>query len=170
MFRQSLLPRACFGVALGLAVVAPSAPARSQDRLTFERLDRLERDLNMLQRQVYRGAPAPMMSGDPGNAAGGEVRMDRLEQQMRELTGRVEEFLNQIEHLRQRVEQINGDVESRVGQTPSTAGPYAAVTPSPPRSRSAAAPGRQLPAEPPGPGPVVLAPPAPAPAGRAGSL
>src|SRR5258708_2877424 len=81
LFGQSLLPRACFGVALGLAVAASSAPAQSQDRLTFERLDRIERDLNMLQRQVYRGAPAPMMSGDPGSAASGEVRMDRIEQQ-----------------------------------------------------------------------------------------
>jgi len=168
MFRQSLLPRACFGVALGLAVVAPNAPARSQDRLTFERLDRLERDLNMLQRQVYRGAPAPMMSGDPGNAASGEVRMDRIEQQMRELTGRVEEFVNQIDQLRQRVEQVSGDVETRFGQTASTAGPYAAATPPPPRPRSGAAPGRQPPVEP--PGPVALAPPGPAPAGRAGSL
>src|SRR5438132_1466413 len=128
MFRQSLLPRACFGVALSLAVIAPTAPARSQDRLTLERLDRLERDLNMLQRQVYRGAPAPMMGGDPSGAASGEVRMDRLEQQMRELTGRVEEFVNQIDQLRQRVEQVNGDAETRVGQTPSPSGSYAAAT------------------------------------------
>src|SRR5260370_15638724 len=89
MFRQSLLPRACFGVALGLAVVAPTAPARSQDRLTLERLDRVERDLNMLQRQVYRGAPAPMMSGDPGGAAGGDVPTGRPQQPMPELTRRV---------------------------------------------------------------------------------
>src|SRR5437870_9489261 len=171
MFRQSLLPRACFGVALGLAVIAPTAPARSQDRLTLERLDRLERDLNMLQRQVYGGGPAPMMSGDPGGAASGEVRMDRIEQQMRELTGRVEEFVNQIGQLRQRVEQINGDVETRFGQTPSTTGPYAAATPPPPpRPRSGTAPGRQPPAEAPGTGPVALAPPGPSPAGPAGSL
>jgi tol-pal system protein YbgF len=170
MFRQSLLPRACFGVALGLAVVAPTAPARSQDRLTLERLDRVERDLNMLQRQVYRGAPAPMMSGDPGGGAGGEVRMDRLEQQMRELTGRVEEFVNQIEQLRQRVEQINGDVETRFGQTPSTSGSYAAATPPPPRPPRSGGPGRQPPAEPPGSGPLALAPPAPPAGGPAGSL
>ena len=168
MFRQSLLPRTCFAVALGLAVIAPTAPARSQDRLTLERLDRLERDLNMLQRQVYRGAPAPMMSGDPGAAAGGEVRMDRLEQQMRELTGRVEEFVNQIEQLRQRVEQVNGDVETRFGQTPSTSGSYAAATP--PRPPRAAAPGRQPPAEPPGSGPLALTPPGPPPGGPSGSL
>ena len=149
MFRQSLLPRACFGVVLGLAAVAPTAPARSQDRLTLERLDRLERDLNMLQRQVYRGAPAPMLSGDPGGAASGEVRMDRLEQQMRELTGRVEEFVNQIDQLRQRVEQINGDVETRVGQTPSKSGSFAAAAPAPrpPRGNSVSLP---TPAPPPG--------------------
>src|ERR1700680_3510555 len=63
MFRQSLLPRTCFAVALGLAVIAPTAPARSQDRLTLERLDRLERDLHMLQRQVSRGAPAAVARG-----------------------------------------------------------------------------------------------------------
>ena len=169
MFRQSLLPRACFGVALSLAVIAPTAPARSQDRLTLERLDRLERDLNMLQRQVYRGTPAPMMGGDPSGAASGEVRMDRLEQQMRELTGRVEEFVNQIDQLRQRVEQVNGDVETRVGQTPSPSGSYAAATPPRP-PRGSVAPGRQPPAEPPGTGPVALTPPGPPPTGPAGSL
>ena len=92
MFRPFLLPCACFGVALGLAAVAPIAPARGQDRSTYERLDRLERDLNMLQRQVYRGAPPPpMMGGDPGGAVNAQLRMDRLEGEMRELTGRVEE-------------------------------------------------------------------------------
>jgi tol-pal system protein YbgF len=169
MFRHSLLPSACFGVVLGLTVVAPTGPARSQDRLTLERLDRVERDLNMLQRQVYRGAPAPMLGGDPGGAASGEVRMDRLEQQMRELTGRVEEFTNQIQQLRQRVEQINGDVDTRVGQTPSTSGSFAATTP-PPRNRAGIGPGRQPLPEPPGTGPVALTPPALPPGGPGGSL
>ena len=59
MFRHSLLPCACFGVALGIAAALP-IPAHSQDRSTYDRLDRLERDLNMLQRQVYRGGPAPV--------------------------------------------------------------------------------------------------------------
>ena len=167
MFRQSLLPRACFGVALGLAVVVPTSSAHSQDRLTLERLDRLERDLNMLQRQVYRGAPAPMLGSDPGGAASGEVRMDRLEQQMRELTGRVEEFVNQIDQLRQRVEQVNGDVETRFGQTASTSGSYAAASPPPARPPRNTALGRQPP-EPPG-SPIALAPPAPPP-GPGGSL
>ena len=67
MFRQSLLPRACLTLALWSGavlrdslVLCGASPASAQDRSTYERLDRLERDLNMLQRQVYRGAPAPM--------------------------------------------------------------------------------------------------------------
>ena len=62
-----------------------------------ERLDRLERDLNMLQRQVYRGAPTPATARRPSAAVNAEIRMDRLEAQMRDLTGRVEEFTNQVD-------------------------------------------------------------------------
>src|SRR5947209_8348133 len=102
MFRRTFLPCAYGAVALGLAAVAVQ-PVYGQDRSAQERLDRLERDLNMLQRQVYRGGPPPM-GGDPGAAVGVQVRMDRLEEQMRELTGRVEEFSNQVEQLRHRME------------------------------------------------------------------
>jgi tol-pal system protein YbgF len=141
MFRRSLLPCAFFVVALGVAAITGSSPGWSQDRSTQERLDRLERDLNMLQRQVYRGAPQPM-GGDPGAAVGAELRMNRLEEQMRELTGRVEEFTNQVEQLRQRVEQINGDVDTRLSQTPPARGAFASAGP-PPR---------------PGPGDIGLGP------------
>src|SRR5712675_2824553 len=137
MFRHSLSRYACFGVALGLAAAAPLVPARGQDRSTMERLDRVERDLNMLQRQVYRGGPAPMAGGDPGGAVNTEIRMDRMETQMRDLTGRVEEFMNQVERLRQRVDQVNGDIEARVSQAPPVSGSYAAANPPPPsRSRN----------------------------------
>ena len=149
MFRHSLLRCACFGVALGLAA-APLVPAHSQDRSTMERLDRVERDPNMLQRQVYRGGPAPMAGGDPGGAVNAEIRMDRMESQMRDLTGRVEEVMNQVERLRQRVDQVNGDVESRFSQAPPPSGGYASAGPPPPRTRGAGPSSRELPAEPPG--------------------
>src|SRR5258707_4867000 len=150
MFRHSLSRYACFGVALGLAAAAPLVPASGQDRSTMERLDRVERDLNMLQRQVYRGGPAPMAGGDPGGAVNAEIRMDRMESQMRDLTGRVEEFMNQVERLRQRVDQVNGDVESRFSQAPPSPGGYASAGPPPPRTRGAGPSSRELPAEPPG--------------------
>ena len=43
--------------------------------------------------------------------------MERLEQQMRDLTGRFEEVDNQIGQFRRRLEQVNSDVDVRLGQT-----------------------------------------------------
>jgi tol-pal system protein YbgF len=134
-------------LALGLlAIVAVPPPAWSQDSSVNDRLDRLERDLNMLQRQVYRGG-APAETADSSDAGGGnpnaavnlDIRMDRLEQQMRELTGRVEEYGNAVTQLRQKLEQINSDIDVRFNQLQGTAG---AASPAPgplPRNSAAAA-------------------------------
>src|SRR5207244_881685 len=152
MSRQSLLPCAWLSVALGLAVAAAPVPGWTQDRSTQERLDRLERDLNMLQRQVYRGAPPPPIAGgESGAAVNAELRMGRLEAQMRDLTGRVEEFINQTEQLHQRVEQVTSDVEERVSQGVAGPGPGPAVNLAPARPGSAASARstRQFAAEPP---------------------
>ena len=56
--------------------------------------------------------------------------MDRLEQQMRDLTGRVEDETNQLQQLRQRLEQINSDLEVRAGE--AEAGAANARRPAPP--------------------------------------
>ena len=138
MFRRSPLPCTRLIIALGLAVIALPAPALSQDSSTQERLDRLERDLNMLQRQVYRGVPPPAAGGDHGAAVNAEVRMDRLESEMRDLTGRVEEVANKVEQVRQRVEQISGDVETGVSQPGAGTGSAAAASPAPEPPSSAA--------------------------------
>ena len=130
MFRQSLLPRACLTLALGLTLSYP--PAWGQERSAYERLDRLERDLNMLQRHVYRGAPAPMYAPDGAASVNAQLRMDRLEAEMRDLTGRVEEYANRLEQLRRRVEPLNGEAEPRFGpgSGPASQGPVAAAIPS----------------------------------------
>ena len=55
---------------LGAVLVVVAAPAialaQTQDRTTDDRLDRIERDLNMLERQVYRGAPTAVAPGVGG--------------------------------------------------------------------------------------------------------
>ncbi|MBV8506306.1 MAG: tol-pal system protein YbgF [Alphaproteobacteria bacterium] len=99
-----------------VAMTLPTPVARAQDRAMQDRLDRLERDLSMLQRQVYRGAPSQVASAGPAGAVDAELRMDRLEAQMRELTGRVEDAVNGVEQLRRRLEQINGDIDLRFSQ------------------------------------------------------
>jgi tol-pal system protein YbgF len=129
MFRQSLLPRACLTLALGLTAIL--APAWGQERSPYERLDRVERDLNMLQRHVYRGAAVPTYAPDGAASVNAQLRMDRLEAEMRELTGRVEEYGNSLEQLRRRLEQLNGEADLRLGQGagPMAQGPVAAPMP-----------------------------------------
>src|SRR5215469_5309392 len=116
MIRRWIRSHARPTLLLLLTVAVPIQAARSQDRTFQDRLDRLERDLSMLQRQVYRGA-SPSAAAPGSNAAVDvEIRMDRLEAQMRELTGRIEEAMNGVEQLRGRLEQINSDIDVRLGQ------------------------------------------------------
>src|SRR6516162_3539153 len=109
-----------------LAIALPTQAAQSQDRAMQDRLDRLERDLSMLQRQVYRSAGGSVVPTGSGAAVDNELRMDRIETQMRDLTGRVEDAINGVEQLRRRLEQINSDIDVRFGQ--------GQPTPPPPRS------------------------------------
>jgi tol-pal system protein YbgF len=117
MIRRLILrsPRSILFVAF-VAMTLPNTAARAQDRAMQDRLDRLERDLSMLQRQVYRGAPSQVVSAGSAGAVDTELRMDRLEAQMRELTGRVEDAVNGVEQLRRRLEQINSDIDLRFSQ------------------------------------------------------
>jgi tol-pal system protein YbgF len=119
MIRRLILrpPRTIVFLAF-VVMTLPTLSARAQDRAMQDRLDRLERDLSMLQRQVYRGGPAPVVSAGSAAAVDAELRMDRLEAQMRELTGRVEDAVNGVEQLRRRLEQINSDIDLRFSQGP----------------------------------------------------
>src|SRR6516162_5402956 len=138
MTRHWLLPPAratLLLVLFGVGASLPGAQAQAQDAATQERLDRIERDLSMLQRQVYRDGASP--ADDPNGGAGGnlavdtQIRINRLEQQLRELTGRVEDEANQVQQLRQRLEQINSDIDVRLGG-PSRGPGEAGIQPPPP--------------------------------------
>jgi tol-pal system protein YbgF len=176
MIRRSFLPQARATAVLVLLSMAVAAPAvRAQDASTPERLDRLERDLSMLQRQVYRGtggeAPPGAESGG-GTAVDLQVRMDRLEQQMRDLTGRVEDETNQVQQMRQRLEQVNSDIDVRLGQGQGQ--DAAAVSPPRPAAAEPAAltPYGRPPPPPPPPGYGTygtLSPPGEAPAPQPGT-
>ncbi len=75
---------------------------------------------------VYAAAARARLSPEVrGLAVDTELRMDRIETQMRDLTGRIEVAMNGVEQLRRRLEQINGDMEVRLsqGQGPPRAAP-----------------------------------------------
>lgn len=123
MIRRPFLPPVRPALLLVMLSMAPALmsfaqDAAAQDAATQERLDRIERDLSMLQRQVYRdsGDTAPAGVAGTTTVVNLQVRMDRLEQQMRDLTGRVENMTNEAEQLRQRLEQVNSDIDVRLGQ------------------------------------------------------
>jgi tol-pal system protein YbgF len=115
----------CAGLTLlALASLTPIARAQQDNRdirPLLDRLDRLERDINLLQRQVYRGgtgsAPVPTAPpGDANSALNFEMRMGRIEDQMRTMTGQIEETSYKIEQLRQNLEKLQSDIEVRFSQ------------------------------------------------------
>jgi tol-pal system protein YbgF len=170
MIRRLIPWRVRPALLLVLALALPVQMAQSQDRTVQDRLDRLERDLSMLQRQVYRGASGSAPGPGASAAVDLEVRMDRLEAQMRDLTGRVEEAVNSVEQLRARLEQINNDIDLRLGQEqgrpppgprhPPGVGSAASIAPGGLVAQSSPPPLGPTPLMPPNsPGPVVPPPP-----------
>lgn len=117
---MSCLIRA-FSVALVLlAWAAAPVGAQSDLRPLLDKIDRLERDLSVLQRQVYRGqAPSTV----PGTAADASLdsnvavalqqRLNALENEMRNLTGKIEEQNFLASQTATRLERMQKDVELR---------------------------------------------------------
>ncbi|MGH7125081.1 MAG: tol-pal system protein YbgF [Stellaceae bacterium] len=108
---------------LALMAAVPLARAQQQQdiRPLLDRMDRLERDINLLQRQVYRGGTgsAPVPASPPGDASSAlnfEMRVGRIEDQMRTMTGQIEETSYKIEQLRQNLEKLQSDLEVRFNQ------------------------------------------------------
>jgi tol-pal system protein YbgF len=115
MRRIALVAACCGAVAVPLMVRAQDGDVRP----LLDRLDRLERDMNLLQRQVYRGAvpgSSAIVAGSTQNALGTEVRLSQMEDQMRTLTGRIEETSHQIADLRHQFEKLASDIDVRLQQ------------------------------------------------------
>jgi tol-pal system protein YbgF len=178
MIRHLALP----AVLVAALVAAGPSPARAQTqpdvRALIDRMDRLQRDMDVMQRNLARGvtpppapaAPAQMAPGAGAAPSGGfveqtEVRLSALEGQMRELTGRIEETLNRVVQVQQRLDKLVGDVDFRLSQLEKGAAPPAAAEAAPPPAPAAAAPGQ--PVLRPGEQRLVLVPGQPAPAPQA---
>lgn len=141
---------------LGLIVLATALPASAQQdiRPLVDRLERLERDISLVQRQVYRGGPSPSAPGEsslaapsadvgmmaaPGTDARLLQRITDLEAVLAGITGQIEEASFRIGQVGSRVEKLAADVEYRLGQLEhqASAAPAAAEET---RSAPAAAP------------------------------
>ena len=118
-----------------LAALFAAAPVHAQDiRALVERVDRLQRDLDTMQRQVYRGQVPPSPTGAPppmapypgsgeglNNAAVArfDARISQMESALRDLTGKLEEVSYANEQTRRELEKLSGDVDVRFQQLES---------------------------------------------------
>jgi tol-pal system protein YbgF len=124
--------------ALALFLLAASAaPALAQQtdiKPLLDRIDQLERDVNLLQRQVYRGGaqggtPMPANPPDGPSALSSEVRISQLEDEVRTLTGQLEQINYSIDQLKHQVDALSSDVGQRLTQLEHPGAATAAMPP-----------------------------------------
>ncbi len=117
--------------ALALAGIAASTPARAQT--VEDRLLRLEREMQNIERKVYTSDAPMTLTGRSGDSvqiaqAGNyavQDRMNGLERQMTVLTGQVEELEIRLQQLTARIEKMTTDFEFRLSQLEGGAPPAA---------------------------------------------
>ena len=103
----------CFFCAVVLLALPVDGAAQSGD--VSSRLNRLENEIDTLNRAVYRGEKpptplyneAPQPAGGARDAAQTEIRLQQMETQLRDLTGRLEKQTFEINKLRQQVEILS---------------------------------------------------------------
>ncbi len=113
-----------------LAVSAFPAQAQFDNRALYDRIERLERDLQMMQGQVARGGgstviTSPALGGGSavrpvdsspmpaGLAVRLDERVDELETMVRQLTGKVEEATFKSQQLNKQLERMQADIDLR---------------------------------------------------------
>ncbi len=110
-----------------LAAIAMVGLGAARADSTGDRLDRVERELNQLQRQVYRsevGTAPPVVGAAPEGGSGPQaldvqIRMDQIEAQMRTLTGQFEELQYSLSQLSSKLDKVQADNEVRFQQLES---------------------------------------------------
>ena len=116
-FRFHLVLAALFAA---LLVPAAALAQLSDTESLINRLIRLEREVQTLNLQVYRGDSAPAAESGSvapvpeGYAAQFEVRLAQIERQLRDLTGRLEESQFRVRQMTDRLDRALIDMEYRL--------------------------------------------------------
>lgn len=113
------------GLLSGTALV-PVSSARADD--TGARLNRIERDIETLNRAVYKGEtpPSGSVSSSSGSAeyqASVETRLTDMESQIRDLTGKIEQQGYDIQQLKTKLDKSMSDMSTmqQMGAAPASA-------------------------------------------------
>jgi tol-pal system protein YbgF len=132
------IPAAAFAVivALGPVALAP-VPAGAQNtgmQELLNRVERLQREISTLQRQVYKGEAPPAATAptslagrpasDPRSAGRNSIRLSQLEGELQRLTGRIEQIDFLTQQINTRLEKLISDMDQRLtaleGGTPAS--------------------------------------------------
>jgi chromosome segregation ATPase len=107
--------------AAAIALVPASAFAQRQQPTPEQRLERLEKQMDQVQRQVFpRGRPANTagFADDPAASQSSVItlnqRLDALEKQMANMLSQMEENGNRLRSLETGVGQMKADQEQRI--------------------------------------------------------
>src|SRR5690349_2077544 len=102
-----------------LIASVPTALLAQSNSDIADRMDKLQRDVLTLQRQIARGEPinAPSISEEPESISGNlEVRLSTIEEQMRVLRGQIEEVQHQNRQLSDNFDKFRKDSEFRFNE------------------------------------------------------
>ncbi|WP_169570052.1 tol-pal system protein YbgF [Sneathiella limimaris] len=115
-------------VASGFVFFISNFPVKAQSsdvQALLDRINRLEADLNSVQRKVFQGVdvPPPASSSSSQPVSGGgeafailSARIDALEQEQRRLTGTTEEMNFKLDQMKSRMDKLVLDVDYRLTQ------------------------------------------------------
>ena len=151
-------------LAAGCALAASPAGAQQDLQPLLDRVQRMERDLSLLQQQVYGGKPPPGAVGGPAASdatVAATVRVAQLESDLRATTGQLEEINFAVGQLRQRLDRLVTDLDFRLSALEKVAGlssgtGAAAAAPSADAGSAAAPPAAAAPEQALGPPPRNL--------------
>ncbi|HXQ42493.1 MAG TPA: tol-pal system protein YbgF [Candidatus Udaeobacter sp.] len=139
------LGRVVPALVFGLAALAAMPEARAQNdvQALSDKVDRLQQEVSDLERQVYNGqgsgtGAVATDTGGASTAASQEVRLQQLEQQMRDLTGQVEKLGYSVQQLSARTAKLSQDVDFRLTQLEHNQPAAAAAAPAQPATTGAA--------------------------------
>ncbi len=90
---------------------------RFETQQLYQRMNKLENDINFLQRQVARGEVAPVIGGSAsgviGNAGQMGAEIARIDEEMRSLRGQLEQVTYEIEQTNKRLDTMQKDIDYR---------------------------------------------------------
>ena len=149
---------------MGVAAVAiaATAPAQAQDQTVTKRVDRLEKEMRAVQRQVFPGGAPTFFEGEiaPDNTPGERAkaatpvadltaRVDALESQLQTLTGQTEQNAYQLRELEKQFTAYKAEMDRRfpaeaaAEATPASLPVVPTVKPTPAAPTTAAVPAKK---------------------------